>query len=134
MTNVTEVPAGTGFVVKGMEGTYEIPAVATKYMYANMLVGTLDDTTLPKTDDDTYTYYVLGKDTEDKAGFFLADDGCKIPANKAYLQIPTSAITTTTSNVMKSLSIGFDDEDGTITGEAVRELPTAIPKTYNLKV
>ncbi len=118
MTNVTEVPAGTGFIVKGTEGTYEIPAVATKYMYANMLVGTLENTTLPKTDEDTYTYYVLGKDAEDKAGFFLADDGCPVPANKAYLQIPTSAVATTTSNVKSSLSIGFDDEDGTITGIA----------------
>ncbi len=118
MTNVTKVPAGTGFIVKGTEGTYEIPAVATNYMYANLLVGTLKNTVLQPTDEDTYTYYVLGKDTEDKAGFFLADNGCEIPAYKAYLQIPTSAVATTTSNVMSSLSIGFDDEDGTITGVA----------------
>ncbi len=118
MTNVTKVPAGTGFIVKGTEGKYEIPAVATKCMYANMLVGTLKNTILQPTDEDTYTYYVLGKDAEDKAGFFLVKDDCEIPANKAYLQISTSAVATTTSNVMSSLSIGFDDEDGTITGVA----------------
>ena len=112
MTNVTEVPAGIGFIVKGLEGTYEIPASATKYMYANMLVGTLEDITLSQTIY-SYTNYVLGKGADGDAGFYLATDGCVVPTNKAYLQIPTSVVSDGTFEAKALLRLGFDDEDST---------------------
>ncbi len=111
MTNVTKVPAGTGFIVKGTEGKYVIPAVATKYMYVNLLVGTLKDTILTPTQD-TYTNYVLSAGTDDNAGFYLAADGCAVSANKAYLQIPTSAVSEGASEAKALLRLDFDDEDG----------------------
>ncbi len=134
MTNVTEVPAGTGFLVKGEANTYVIPAAATKYVYVNMLVGTLEETTVAQTED-SYTNYVLGKETDGVVGFYLAN-GTTVSANKAYLQLPTSAVTTSeTSGAKMSLRLSFDDEDNTTGITHVREQSdSASGKTviYNL--
>ncbi len=114
MTNVTEVPAGTGFLVKGEEGTYKIPAAETKYVYVNMLVGTLEETTVAKTtEDNSYTNYVLANDATNGVGFYLADNNT-VSANRAYLQIPTSAVATGGASEAKTIiSLSFDDEDDT---------------------
>ncbi len=114
LTRAMKIPAKTGFIVKGNAGTYDIPVAATDYTYANLLVGTLEDTTVPQTDD-SYTNYVLGKNSEGKACFCLANDNT-VSANKAYLHIPTSAVSTETSGAKTSLNLSFDDEDGDITG------------------
>ena len=115
LTRATKIPAETGFVVKGAANTYEIPAAATDYVYSNMLVGVLEATTVAKTDG-TYTNYVLGKGSDGVAGFFVAT-GDAVPANKAYLQIPTSAVTTDdTSSAKASLCLSFDDEESNTTG------------------
>ncbi len=114
LTRAMKIPAKTGFIVKGNAGTYKIPVSATDYTYANLLVGTLAETTVAETDGD-YTNYVLGKDSEGKACFCLANDNT-VSANKAYLQIPTSAVSTETSGAKTSLRLSFDDEDGDITG------------------
>ena len=112
MTNVKEVPAGTGFLVKGTEGTYEIPAAATNYVYVNMLVGTLEETTVAQTDG-SYTNYVLANDAANGVGFYLADNNT-VSANRAYLQIPTSAVATGGDSEAKTIiSLSFDDEDTT---------------------
>ena len=116
LTRVTHIPAGTGFVVKGAAGTYEIPLAETDYMYVNMLVGTLESKSLTKTDG-TYTNYVLGNN-DGVVGFYLPGDGFTIDANKAYLQIPTS-----TAAAKRSVGISFEDEDDTTTGFiSVKEL------------
>ena len=114
MTNVTEVPAGTGFLVKGEEGTYKIPAAATKYVYVNMLVGTLEETTVAKTtEDNSYTNYVLANDATNGVGFYLADNNT-VSANRAYLQIPTSAVATGGASEAKTIiSLSFDDDTTT---------------------
>ncbi len=112
MTNVKEVPAGTGFLVKGTEGTYEIPAAATNYVYVNMLVGTLEETTVAQTDG-SYTNYVLANDAANGVGFYLANNNT-VSANRAYLQIPTSAVATGEASEAKTIiSLSFDDEDDT---------------------
>ena len=116
LTRVTHIPAGTGFVVKGAAGTYDIPLAETDYMYVNMLVGTLESKSLTKTDG-TYTNYVLGNNNG-VVGFYLPGDGFTIDANKAYLQIPTS-----TAAAKRSVGISFEDEDDTTTGFiSVKEL------------
>ena len=116
LTRVTHIPAGTGFVVKGAAGTYDIPLAETDYMYVNMLVGTLESKSLTKTDG-TYTNYVLGNNNG-VVGFYLPGDGFTIDANKAYLQIPTS-----TAAAKRSIGISFEDEDDTTTGFiSVKEL------------
>ncbi len=114
LTRAMKIPAKTGFIVKGNAGTYKIPVSATDYTYANLLVGTLAETTVAETDGD-YTNYVLANDATAGVGFYKADNTA-VSANKAYLQIPTSAVSTETSSAKTSLNLSFDDEDGDITG------------------
>ena len=112
LTRTTYIPANTGFMVKGSAGTYEIPVSETDYTYANLLVGTLVETTV-ETTDGSYTNYVLRKGSDGVAGFYVAGNKT-VPANKAYLQIPTSAVTTDDNSEAKaSLSLSFDDADDT---------------------
>ena len=137
LTRSTKIPAETGFIVIGSAGTYEIPAVATDYIYSNMLVGVLEETTVATTTtDDTYTNYVLGKGSDGVAGFYLLANETVVPANKAYLQLPTSAVTTDdTSDAKTSLRLSFDDMDDTTGITPVREKSdSASGKTviYNL--
>ena len=109
LTRVTHIPAGTGFVVKGAAGTYDIPMAETDYMYVNMLVGTLESKSLSQTEG-SYTNYVLGNEAG-IVGFYLPGEDFTIDANKAYLQIPTS-----TATAKRSIGISFEDEDDTTTG------------------
>lgn len=111
LTRAMEIPAGTGFIVKGDEGTYEVPCSATEYMYANLLVGVQTETTLLETGGG-YTNYVLGKNSTDDLGFYLPSEGFVLPANKAYLRLSTGTFSTT----MSTLGISFGDEDGITTG------------------
>ena len=138
LTRSTKIPAETGFIVIGSKGTYEIPAVATDYIYSNMLVGVLEETTVATTTTDgSYTNYVLVNNTTtaDGVGFYLAN-GTTVSANKAYLRIPTSAVTTGESSDAKtSLRLSFDDVDDTTGITPVREKSdSASGKTviYNL--
>ncbi len=114
LTRATYIPAGTGFIAKGAEGTYKIPATTTDYTYANLLAGTLEEKTVAATDGD-YTNYVLGKDTEGNACFYKANN-TTVSANKAYLQIPTSALSASNSEAKELLTLSFDDEGGDTTG------------------
>ncbi len=111
LTRAMKIPAKTGFIVKGNAGTYKIPVAATDYTYANLLVGTLAETTVAETDGD-YTNYVLANDATAGVGFYKANNTA-VSANKAYLHIPTSAVATDgTSEAKASLRLDFDDEDG----------------------
>ena len=105
LTRVTEVPAGTGLLVKGDAGTYKIPHVSVRAAYANWFVGNLGDAIkIEETDGDKTNYYLSGKD-----GTFVSVNGsANIGKNKAYLQLPTSVFGGT-----RSIGISYDDEDGT---------------------
>ncbi len=105
LTRVTEVPAGTGILVKGNAGTYKIPHASVRAAYANWFVGNLGDAIkIEETDGDKTNYYLSGKD-----GSFVSVNGnANIGKNKAYLQLPTSVFAGT-----RSIGISYDDEDGT---------------------
>ena len=105
LTRVTEVPAGTGLLVKGDAGTYKIPHVNVRAYYTNMLVGNVGEAIkIEDTDGDKTNYYLSGKD-----GTFVSVNGnANIGKNKAYLQLPTSVFAGT-----RSIGISYDDEDGT---------------------
>ncbi len=107
LQSIEHVPAGTGIVIKGAAGTYGVPEAETGYTYVNMLVGTLEDITLSATDG-TYTNYILTRDATAGIGFYQATDGYKLPANNAYLSIPTSA-----SSARIAIGLTFDGEDDT---------------------
>ena len=105
LTRVTEVPAGTGLLVKGDAGTYKIPHAKVRAYYTNMLVGNVGEAIkIEETDGDKTNYYLSGKD-----GTFVSVNGnANIGKNKAYLQLPTSVFGGT-----RSIGISYDDEDGT---------------------
>ncbi len=134
LTRVMQIPAGTGFILKGNEGTYEIPVSVTDYMYVNMLVGTLSSVNLSEITG-SYTNYVLGNG-DSGVGFYLPSTNCVVDANKAYLQIPTSAVSAGASEAKALLGLDFDDEDGNTTGFiSVEELTEGVSgksAIYNL--
>ena len=105
LTRVTEVPAGTGILVKGDAGSYKIPHSTVRAVYANFFKGNLGETiSIGETDGDKTNYYLSGKD-----GAFVSVNGnANIGKNKAYLQLPTSVFAGT-----RSIGISYDDEDGT---------------------
>ena len=105
LTRVMKVPAGTGILVKGDAGTYNIPHSTVRAVYANFFKGNLGETiSIGETDGDMTNYYLSGKD-----GTFKSVNGnANIGKNKAYLQLPTSVFAGT-----RSIGISYDDEDGT---------------------
>lgn len=108
LTRVWDIPAGTGFILRAAEGTYEVPTTNTSYVYANLLVGTQAETEVPETDG-TYNNYILGNG-DNGVGFYPSAGG-KIQANKSYLHIPATAAVS-----LKCVRLSFDDEDGSTTG------------------
>lgn len=100
MTRVLDVPAGVGIFLKGAKGTYNVPTKVksndSRYssVYTNMLVGTLQTTSIPQKTSDM-TNYFLGIESGVMKFYMVADGGRSIDPNRAYLQIPTSALSLT---------------------------------------
>lgn len=103
LTRVNKIPAGVGFMIFGKEGQYEVPFCKTDITYANLMVGTKSETTVASTADGK-TNYVLANGV-DGVMFYLANDAV-VPANKAYLSIPSSVINTPA----KVIRLGFEDD------------------------
>lgn len=103
LTRVNKIPAGVGFMIFGKEGQYEVPFCETDITYANLMVGTKSETTVASTADGK-TNYVLANGV-DGVMFYLANDAV-VPANKAYLSIPSSVINTPA----KAIRLGFEDD------------------------
>lgn len=126
LTRVYSVPAGTGLVLYGNAGEYDIPVEATNSSYANMLVGCTEDVVIQPTStvtitennvstEITYTNFVLSvKDNQPGFyRFYLGDtSGRTIEAGKAYLRIPTDLLSTGSS--IKGFKLVFSDEDDDI--------------------
>ena len=91
LTRVKQVPAGTGFLLTGEEGDYEVPVSesASDCYYKNMFKGTLEGTTI-QTTDGKYTNYYLSNGTAG-VGFYKVtkEEGVKVGANRCYLPILT---------------------------------------------
>ena len=89
MTRVKDVPAGTGFFLKGEAGNYDVPVRTSRSCYRNMLEGTVTGCVIPKSDEN-YTYLYL-TEPEGQTGLAfctLEDDSHTMGANRAYLRIP----------------------------------------------
>jgi len=86
--HINEVPARTGLLIKGTPGTYNIPVKPTNFYYLNLLKPVFEAMTVPSASDG-YANYVLGNG-EDGLLFYRSDDAT-LSANRAYLQLPTTA-------------------------------------------
>ena len=109
---VFDVPAGTGIYLVGKPGDYTIEIGSTgSYYVANMLVGTLAETTINPTDGDLTNLRLTGSSPQD-ASFKTFTVPRTFSANRAYLQIPTAVL----NNSANAVGIVFDDEVDGIDG------------------
>lgn len=106
LTRVSYVPAGTGLMLVGAQGKYDVPASATSYVYANMLRGVLTATTVA-TESDGCTNYILANGAQGVL-FYKSSGSGQLPANRAYLSVPASV-----QSAPAHLNINFDDESTT---------------------
>ena len=102
MTRVDDVPAGEGLLLMGEPGTYEVPVRKSHSYYANLLVATSEPTVIAQTSGGYVNYLLLFKDGF--AGFFLAEEGSILGAEKAYLHIPCEKVSD-----VRRLKMRFDD-------------------------
>lgn len=92
ITRVTNVPAGEGILLKGTAGeSYDVPVTSDASVVANLMKGNTTSITLDPTTGE-YTNFVLSQNSEGVMGFYRFNNSITMPAHKAWLQIPTSAI------------------------------------------
>ena len=111
LLRVMTANAGVGLFVKGEPGDYVVPVLeSTSYNALNMLVGTLEATTVNSTDGSytNYKYTIREGDADPK--FYPFADASTQAAGRAYLQIPTAWLPTATA---QSISYRFDDGETT---------------------
>ena len=113
---VYEVPEETGLYVVGTPGsTYNIPVAPTDFYYTSMMKGITVATVIPA-NENGYTNYVLASNGNGGVFFKRANNNSS-PANRAYVQIPSS-----TAGAREFLGIELDDDsttglDGVITSD-----------------
>ena len=105
MMRVYDVPAGTGLLVKGTAGTYEVPQSPSASVYSNLLRGVTIERKLAATTGD-YVNYVLGSGSSGTGFYRVPASGTTLAAGHAYLQIPAE-----TATGSRALTISFDDEN-----------------------
>ena len=111
LTRVQTAEAGVGLFLKGEPGEYMVPVIeGTDEHSLNMLVGTLEATTVNSTDGAMSNYKFTIADGDTEPMFYPFVDGTTLSAGKAYLQIPTAWLPAT---AQKSLSVRFDDGETT---------------------
>ena len=120
MQQALDAPAGTGLFLKGTPGTYTVPINRTKNSYADLLVGTTTNTTIPATE---------GKSTNltfsSNVTFIAATSDKTIEANRAWLQLPSAQYNG------QSVTIEYDidgdmNKDGSLTITDVANLVNMI--------
>lgn len=104
LTPVTKVPAGEGLLLKGDEGSYEVPFTTTDMYYSNLLKGVTTATEIDPTDGDN-TNFILA-DGIHGINFYTVSETGELAAGKAYLHLPTSAV----SALSRGFKLVFDDE------------------------
>lgn len=92
ITRMDNVPAGEGILLKGTAGeSYSVPVTDDVTVVANLMKGTTENLILNSTNDEK-TNFVFSKNNEGVVGFYRFVGSVSVPANKAWLQIPTSVL------------------------------------------
>ena len=111
LTRLQTAREGTGLFLKGEPGEYVVSILEETGDYSlNMLVGTLEATTVNSTEGEMSNYKFTIADGDAAPMFYPFEDNTTFSAGKAYLQIPTAWLPAT---AQKSLSIRFDDGETT---------------------
>ena len=109
LTRVDKVPASTGLFLVGTEGAeYKVPFAASSAFYSNLLKPVLTAQTVPS-EADGYTNF-LYSEVNGVKGFYKSSASGTVAAGKAYLQLPTSAL----SNGVKAIGFTFEGEETAI--------------------
>lgn len=108
LSKIEHVPGGTGVILRGEAGSYELYANSESTapytpVSGNMLVGIIDDTLVSSSDND-FTNYILAHGNQGIGFYRIATEGT-LTAQKAYLQLPKS----TESRSINSISLQFCD-------------------------
>ena len=121
-TPVSDVPAGTGVLVKGDEGTYKVPVVASSSTDVddNVLKGTVTGETIDGTNAST-DFFVLKKNTAGVGFYRVTNAAYQVRANTAYLA------------VAKGSAKGFIPVDGTTAIDLVGTANEVAAPAYNLQ-
>ncbi len=111
LTRLQTAEAGVGLFLKGEPGEYVVPIIEYSNDYSlNMLVGTLEQTTVNSTEDEMSNYKFTVAELDEAPMFYPFEDNTTFSAGKAYLQIPTAWLPAT---AQKSVSIRFDEGETT---------------------
>ena len=111
LTRLQTAEAGVGLFLKGEPGEYVVPVIEYSNDYSlNMLVGTLEQTTVNSTEGEMSNYKFTIADGDAAPMFYPFEDNTTFSAGKAYLQIPTALLPAT---AQKSLNIRFDEGETT---------------------
>ena len=111
LTRLQTAEAGVGLFLKGEPGEYTVPVIEYSNDYSlNLLVGTLEQTTVNSTDGAMSNYKFTITDGDEAPMFYPFEDNTTFSAGKAYLQIPTAWLPAT---AQKSVSIRFDEGETT---------------------
>ena len=106
MLKVTSVPAGTGLLLRGSAGSYDVPVAESTTYLVNLLMPAVGEMTLAPAVGDK-TNFVLSKPEGEEVAFYRVSQSGTFGPNKAYLQLPTSAVGSNSR-----LSISFDEATG----------------------
>jgi hypothetical protein len=121
LTAVDDVPANTGLVLKGDEGTYKVPVIASSSTAKGDLTGsTTDDLTYDA--GATNDYYFLALNGEGKAQFTKLTEGT-IAAGKAYFSLAKGGSA-------RELSVVFDDDEPTAIDDLTVDSEKQTEKTF----
>ena len=111
LARVMTTPAEAGIFVKGEPGEYIVPTIEECNEHTlNLLVGTLEQTTVNSTEGAMSNYKFTIADGDAAPMFYPFEDNTTFSAGKAYLQIPTAWLPAT---AQKSLNVRFDDGETT---------------------
>lgn len=125
MTRVYDVPAGTGLVLIGEAGDYQVEYSTSTSCYTNLLKGVLTETTIGTTSGKN-TNYVLANGSHG-TGFYPLSQSGTLAAGKAYLQLPTSV------SSAKGISMSFEDETTGICDNYEVEIMNSDTAVYDLQ-
>nr|MCR4957667.1 autotransporter-associated beta strand repeat-containing protein [Prevotella sp.] len=118
LSEVQRVPAATGLLLKGAEGTYRLPIAATTDAVASNLLHAV--TSVQGYAVVTYNVYALANKA-DGVGFYLCAQNIVVPAGKAYMQL-------TGANTRSYFTFDGSMTDGIST--ASTDSPSAEPYYY----
>jgi hypothetical protein len=119
------VPASTGVILQGEEGTYDIPVVSiANAVSGNELLGATTEISTA-----SGSYYALTKLSESAVGFKLVQNGTSIPAGKAYYYADASQARVT----YFVLSGEYNEEETNGVGEVRSEKEEVRGNVYDLQ-